>query len=173
MGIFYNLSHYVPTFYPTQGYPLRFLALTHHICATSRMFPPKSHTNASLYMLLILQLRPPLCIIIPQHQSLIELNINKNTIACHDVAIGAMKIKTITTHFYKLFILHYLPHINPKTIYLLLHLQTPLLILVQPHLLIHSFTCLKCFWLVIPSTTNLFHITHKQQSFLLTTTNKQ
>jgi hypothetical protein len=37
MGIFYNLFHFVPTFCPTQGYPLRFLALTHHICATSRM----------------------------------------------------------------------------------------------------------------------------------------
>jgi hypothetical protein len=32
MDFFYNLSHYVPllpVFCPTQGYPLKFLALTH------------------------------------------------------------------------------------------------------------------------------------------------
>ncbi len=78
MYIFYNLSHSVPMFCPTQGYMLRFLALIHHSCATSRMLPPKSHTNASFYMLLILQLEPPLCILIPQHQSLIEPNNSKN-----------------------------------------------------------------------------------------------
>jgi hypothetical protein len=78
-GYFYILSLSVPTLCPTQGYPLRFLALTHHRCATLGMLPPKSHTNASLYMLLILQLRPLLCIIIPPHQSLIEPNTNKNT----------------------------------------------------------------------------------------------
>jgi hypothetical protein len=71
MGIFYDLSHFVPMFYLTQGYPLRFLALTHHICATLRMVPPRSHTNASLYVLLIIQLISPLCITSPQHQSLI------------------------------------------------------------------------------------------------------
>ncbi len=79
MYIFCNLSHSISTFCPTQGYPLKFLAFTHHKCVTSRMFPPKSRRNASLYMLLILQLTPPLCIIIPQHQSLIEPNTNKNT----------------------------------------------------------------------------------------------
>jgi hypothetical protein len=54
VDILCNLSHFVPTFCPTQGYMLRFLALTHHICATSGMLPPKSHTNASFYMILIL-----------------------------------------------------------------------------------------------------------------------
>jgi hypothetical protein len=93
MDIFYNFSHYVPTFCPTQRYSLRFLTLTHHIFATSGMLPPKSHTNASLYMLLILQFGPLLCIIIPQHQSFIKPNNNKNTTPCHDVAIGATKIK--------------------------------------------------------------------------------
>jgi hypothetical protein len=68
MDIFYNLSHFVPTFCPTQGYMLRFLALTHHICVISGMLPPKSHINASFYMFFILQFGPPLCIIIPQHQ---------------------------------------------------------------------------------------------------------
>jgi len=75
----YNLSHFVPTFCPTQGCPLRFLALSRHKSTTLGMVPPRSHANASFYMLLILQLRPPLCIISPQHQSLIKPNINKNT----------------------------------------------------------------------------------------------
>ncbi len=85
MDIFYNLSHYVPLLLaicPTQGYPLRFLALTHYTCTTHRILgtiPPRSHANASFYMLLILELRPPLCTINPQHQSLIEPNTSKNT----------------------------------------------------------------------------------------------
>jgi hypothetical protein len=146
MGIFYNLSHFVPTFCPTQGYPLRFLALIHHKWATWIMFPPKSHTNASLYMFLILQLGPLLCIIIPQHQSLIELNTSKNTIAYHDVATGAVEIKT-TTHFYKPLILHDLlqmPTKNHKPV--LLFLRTPLLIFVQHPPTPIAFACLKCTW---------------------------
>jgi len=67
-------------------------------------------------MFLILQLGPFLCIIIPQHQSLIELNTNNNTIACDDVTIGAVEIKTTTTHFCSPLILHDLLHIPPKTI---------------------------------------------------------
>jgi hypothetical protein len=77
-GYFCNLSPFIPTFCPTQGYSLRFLALTHHKCATSGTLQLKSHTNASFYMLLILQLGPPLCIIIRPHQSLLEPNTNKN-----------------------------------------------------------------------------------------------
>ncbi len=106
MGVFCNLSHFVPTFYPTQGYPLKFLALIHHKCATSRMLPPKSHMNASLSMLLILQLGPLLCIIILQHQSLIELSTCNNTIICHDVATGIAGIKTTTIQFCNPLILH-------------------------------------------------------------------
>jgi hypothetical protein len=45
-GFFCNFSLSVPTFYPNQGYPLRFLALTHHRCTTSAMVPSRSHTTA-------------------------------------------------------------------------------------------------------------------------------
>jgi hypothetical protein len=45
-GIFCNFSHFVPTFYLNQGYFLKFRALIHHMCTTSAMVPPKSHTNA-------------------------------------------------------------------------------------------------------------------------------
>ncbi len=144
MGIFCNLSHSILMFCPTQGYLLRFLALIHHRCAISRMLPPKSHTNASLYMLLILQLEPPLCIIILQHQSLIELNISKNTITCHDVATGAMEIKTIITHLCMPLILHNLLHMptkNPRPV--LFPLLTPLLIFVQHPLIPIALACLK------------------------------
>ncbi len=75
-------SHYfplLPMFCPTQGYLLKFLALTHHKCVTSGTIPPRSHVNAALYMFLILQLKPLLCIINLQYQSLIELNTSKNT----------------------------------------------------------------------------------------------
>ncbi len=105
MDIFCNLFHFVPTFYPTEGYLLRFLALTHHKCAISGMVSPKSHTNASLYMLLILQFKAPLCIISPQHQSLIEPNTTTNTTPAM-ISYWHSGNQTTTTHFYKLLTLY-------------------------------------------------------------------
>jgi hypothetical protein len=74
-----NFSHSIPTFYPNQGYLLRFLVLTHHRCATSTMVPPRSHTNVIPLHVQNLRLRPPLCIISPQHQYQLESNTRKNT----------------------------------------------------------------------------------------------
>ncbi len=173
MGIFYYLSHSVLMFCPAQGYLLRFLALIHHRCVTSRMLPPKSHTNASFYMLLILQLGPSLCIIIPQHQSLIKLNTSKNTIAYHDVATGVAEIKIATIHFYKPLILHNLLHTTTKNHkHVPLFLQISLTIFIQQPPTPIALACLKHTWPPIVCC-NLFHITHKQQSFLFTPTNKQ
>jgi hypothetical protein len=70
------------TFYLAQGYPLRFLAPTHVYelpTGFSKKVPPKSPTDALLYMLLVLQLRPPFGVFSPQHQPFISPNSNKNT----------------------------------------------------------------------------------------------
>ncbi len=85
MDTCYDLSHHVPlsfTFCLAQGYPLRFLAPTQVYelpIGLSRKVPPESPTNALLYMLLILQLKPLLGIIKPQHQPFVIPNSNKNT----------------------------------------------------------------------------------------------
>jgi hypothetical protein len=85
MDNYYNLSHYVPLspmFCPTQGYPLRFLALIHMYALPTR-FQERFHqgplVDALPYMFLILKLRPLWCIIGPQHQPLINPNSSKNT----------------------------------------------------------------------------------------------
>ncbi len=62
--LFFFYSHFAQL----KDTPLRFLVLTHHTCAIHwilGMIPPRSHANASLYMLLILQRKLPLCIINP------------------------------------------------------------------------------------------------------------
>jgi hypothetical protein len=85
MDTCYDLSHHVLlslTFCPAQGYPLRFLAPTQVYelpIGLSRNVPPKSPSNALLYMLLVLQLKLLLGIIKPQHQPFINPNSNKNT----------------------------------------------------------------------------------------------
>jgi hypothetical protein len=84
MDTYNNLSHFVPLspmLCPTQGYPLRFLALIHMYVLPTR-FQERFHHDpckCTFYMLFILQLRPPLCVISPQHQPLINPNSNKNT----------------------------------------------------------------------------------------------
>ncbi len=71
MDTCYDLSHLVPSslkFCPTQGYPLRFLTPTQVYelpTGFSSKVPPKPPTDALFYMLLVLQLRPPLSIINP------------------------------------------------------------------------------------------------------------
>jgi hypothetical protein len=103
----------------------------------------------------------PLCIIIPQHQSLIKLNTSKNTIAYHDVATGTTEIKTTTTHFCKPLILHDLPQTPTKNHRpIALFLQTPLLIFVQQLFTPIALACLKHTWPPIVCC-NLFHITDK------------
>ncbi len=85
MDTCYDLSHLVflsLTFCQAQGYPLRFLAPTQVYelpIGFSRKVPPRSLLDALLYMLLVLQLRPPLGVINLQHQSFISPNSNKNT----------------------------------------------------------------------------------------------
>ncbi len=85
MDTCYDLSHHVPlslTFYPAQGYSLRFLAPTQVyelLIGFSSKVPPKPPANALLFMLLVLQLRSPLGVISPQHQPFISPNSNKNT----------------------------------------------------------------------------------------------
>ncbi len=60
-----------------QGFWLSFLCMrTHQI---SRKVPSRSPTYALLYMLFILQFKPPLCIISPWHQPFINPNYSKNT----------------------------------------------------------------------------------------------
>ncbi len=146
MDIFYNLSHFVPTFFPTQGYLLKFMALTHHRCTTSRMIPPRFHTNSSLYMLLILQFKLLLCIISPQHQSFIQRNTSNNTTHAM-IQLWRNRNQTTTTHFYKLLILYDLPQMQSKNHKLVfLRFRIPLLILVQQPLIFVSLVCLKHPW---------------------------
>jgi hypothetical protein len=60
MDIFYNLSHFVPflpTFCPTQGYLIKVYGSHSYACTIhwiSGKVPPRSHADASIYMLLIL-----------------------------------------------------------------------------------------------------------------------
>ncbi len=146
MDIFYDLSHFVPMFCPTQGYLLRLLALTHHICATLRMLPPQSHTNVSLYMFLILQFRPPLCIIIPQHQSLIEPHTNKNTTPTMMQLSVQRKSKQQPLTSASFYSTRSTTNAIQKPQTCLLCPRTPLLILVQLHPIPISFACLKRSW---------------------------
>lgn len=84
MDILYSLSHFVPlspTFYPTQGYPSKFLALLFMyeyssdfrkgsikvLCICTSLHAP-NFTFKSL-----------LCVISPQHQPFINPNYSKNT----------------------------------------------------------------------------------------------
>ncbi len=65
-----------------KGYPLRFLAPTkvyELLTGFSSKVSTKAITDAIFYMLPILQLRPPLGVIIFQHQPFISLNSNQNT----------------------------------------------------------------------------------------------
>ncbi len=159
MDICCNFSHSVPTFYPTQGYSLRFPALTHHRCATSGMLPPKSHTNASLYMLLILQLGRPLCIIILQHQSLIEPNTSKNTTLTMMCLLAQRKSKQQLFTFASF--TRSTTDAIQKSQTCFPCLQTPLLVPVQLHLIPLSLASLKrsC-----PPIVNCQPISHNTQT---------
>ncbi len=122
MDTCYELSHPIPfsfTFCPAQGYSLRFLAPTQVYelpIGFSSKVPPKPLTNALLYMLLVLQLKPPLSVINPQHQPFMSLNSNKNTKPAMIQSLAQQKNNTTTIDSYKLFLLHKLQNnFNPKT----------------------------------------------------------
>ncbi len=82
MDTYYNFSHHVSlsfTFCPAQGYPLRFLAPIQVYALPIRFQEIFQQSLTLLYMLLVLQLRPPLNIINPQHQPFISPDSSKNT----------------------------------------------------------------------------------------------
>jgi hypothetical protein len=161
MYIFCNISHSVPTFCLTKGYPLRFLVLTHERRLASRMFPPKSHTSSSLYRLLILQLKPLLCIIILQHQSLIEPNTSKNTTPVVMYPLAQQKSKQQLHTYASSWFCTIYHRWNPKTTSLC-PFASELPFLSWSNNILFPLPCM----LEAPLAThhmhaNLFHITHK------------
>lgn len=85
LWIFYIVSPILFFFHPCFAQPripTKVSSFHSYVCAshqTSGKVPQRSLAYALLYMLLILQLKPPLCVINPQHQPLIDPNSSKNT----------------------------------------------------------------------------------------------
>ncbi len=78
----FSLCSFLTHVLPNLRIPTKVSSSHSCVCAThwiSRKDPPRSPPSALLYMLLIIQFRPPLCVISPQHQPLINPNSSKNT----------------------------------------------------------------------------------------------